>query len=413
MSGKKYRNKAMKIVVGTSGVTGVRLEKDKETLTVEGEGVDVLALARALEKKAQVELLAIQGTMKSLRQRKDRRTSSSLVDTDQQHSSLPLPIDLTIDIFSRLSLKSVAISRCVSKPWALVLDRNNLFFLSSPQPQSPDEMLSVAADHHMSFSFDHPVKDISSSVHGLVCVRIKGHRFVNGRRFKVEESVLCNPSTGQSLTIPKVKTRKRVGIVSLLGYDPVEKLHKVLGMIWLQDGITMEHQVLTLGGGGASDEKLTWRMAERGIPCPCPSSAGTQNICIGGVFYYIHAHMIICFDVRTEKYSFVKPPKGKLYHRLLDCNGKLALVPLGKSYYFNSETVKMWVLEDRERHEWSKRVYTLPPMWKDVVDPEEWLVIVGVTGPNEFVMSSEYSGDPFQVYYCNFDKETDVKLMEL
>ncbi|WZY96405.1 hypothetical protein YC2023_068734 [Brassica napus] len=51
MSGKKYRNKAMKIVVGTSGVTGVRLEKDKETLTVEGEGVDVLALARALEKK--------------------------------------------------------------------------------------------------------------------------------------------------------------------------------------------------------------------------------------------------------------------------------------------------------------------------------------------------------------------------
>ncbi|RID64513.1 hypothetical protein BRARA_E03445 [Brassica rapa] len=298
------------------------------------------------------------------RQRKDRRTSSSLVDTDQLHSSLPLPIDLTIDIFSRLSLKSIAISRCVSKPWALVLGRpdlrdlrltrsqarprllfafwegNNLFFLSSPQPQSPDEMLSVAADHHISFSFDHPVKDISASVNGLVCVRISGHRFVNGRRFKVEESVLCNPSTGQSLTIPKVKTMKRVGIVSLLGYDPVEKLHKVLGMIWLQDGITMEHQVLTLGGGGGSDEKLTWRMAERGIPCPCPSSAGTQNICIGGVFYYIHAHMIICFDVRTEKYSFVKPPKGKLYHRLLDCNG-----------------------------------------------------------------------DPFQVYYCNFDKETVTRVV--
>ena len=29
----------------------MRLEKDKETLTVEGEGVDVLALARALKKK--------------------------------------------------------------------------------------------------------------------------------------------------------------------------------------------------------------------------------------------------------------------------------------------------------------------------------------------------------------------------
>ncbi|CDY42927.1 BnaC05g47240D [Brassica napus] len=71
----------------------------------------------------------------------------------------------------------------------------------------------------------------------------------------------------------------------------------------------------------------------------------------------------------------------------------------------------MWVLEDPERHEWSKRVYTLPPMWKDVVDPEESLVIVGVTGPNEFFMSSEYSGEPFQVYYCNFDKETVTRVV--
>ncbi|CAN6889277.1 unnamed protein product [Brassica oleracea] len=37
--------------------------------------------------------------MKPRRQRKDRRTSSSLVDTDQQHSSLPLPIDHN-DIYS-------------------------------------------------------------------------------------------------------------------------------------------------------------------------------------------------------------------------------------------------------------------------------------------------------------------------
>lgn len=120
--------------------------------------------------------------------------------------------------------------------------------------------------------------------------------------------------------------------------------------------------------------------------------------------------MIICFHVRSEKYSFVKPPKRELHHKLLDCNGKLALVPIGKRYSFNSETVKMWVLEDPGRHEWSKRVYRLPPMWKDVV-PQEWLVIVGVTGPNEFVMSSTYSSEPFQVYYCNFDKETVTRVV--
>ncbi|KAG2273138.1 hypothetical protein Bca4012_085944 [Brassica carinata] len=51
MSCEKYRTKAMKIVVGTNGVTGVRLEKDQEKLTVEGERVDIVALAQTLSKK--------------------------------------------------------------------------------------------------------------------------------------------------------------------------------------------------------------------------------------------------------------------------------------------------------------------------------------------------------------------------
>ncbi|KAF3583877.1 hypothetical protein F2Q69_00032418 [Brassica cretica] len=105
-----------------------------------------------------------------------------------------------------------------------------------------------------------------------------------------------------------MKTRKRVGIVRFLGYDPVEKLHKVLGMVHHRNDRTIEHhQVLTLGG----TEKATWRM---------------------------------------------------------------------------TECVEMWVLEDPERREWCKHVYRFPPMWEDVVDRQEWLVIVGVTGPNEFVM---------------------------
>ncbi|KAJ4892913.1 F-box protein DOR [Raphanus sativus] len=366
-----------------------------------------------------------------LRQRKDRNPHSS--------SLPPLPIELVIDIFSRLSLKSIAFCRCVSKPWASVLGRsdfrdlrltrsqatprllfafwegNKLFFLSSPQPQSPDDDMSVvAADHHVSFSFDHPVKAIFASVNGFVCVRIKGHRFVKGKRYKVDESVMCNPSTGQSFTIPRMKTRTRVvGIVRFLGYDPVEKLHKVLGMVRGHRSRTMDHQVLTLGGG--TEKATTWRMTE----CiPCVSSKLRENICINGVLYYIEAdpdwsgdHMIICFDVRSEKYSFVKPPKRELHHKLLDCNGKLALVPMGKSYSFNSETVKMWVLEDPERHEWSKRVYIFTPMWKNVVDRLRSFEIVGVTGPNEFLMSSTYSSEPFQVYYCNFDKETVTRVV--
>nr|VDD16476.1 unnamed protein product [Brassica oleracea] len=194
--------------------------------------------------------------MEISRRRKDRKTTS--LDTDQHSSSPPLlPMDLMMDIFSRLSLiKSTAICRCVSKQWGYVLGHpdfrdlrltrsqarprllfacfggNKLFFLSSPQPQSTDEMF--AADHHMSFSFPRPVKEVSTSVGGFVCVSFSGYQ--SGRKFMAAESVVCNPSTGQSLIIPRMKTMKRTGMIRFFG----------------------------IGGG---NERATWRMAECGIPC--------------------------------------------------------------------------------------------------------------------------------------------------
>lgn len=175
--------------------------------------------------------------MEISRRRKDRKTTS--LDTDQHSSSPPLlPMDLMMDIFSRLSLiKSTAICRCVSKQWGYVLGHpdfrdlrltrsqarprllfacfggNKLFFLSSPQPQSTDEMF--AADHHMSFSFPRPVKEVSTSVGGFVCVSFSGYQ--SGRKFMAAESVVCNPSTGQSLIIPRMKTMKRTGMIRFFG----------------------------------------------------------------------------------------------------------------------------------------------------------------------------------------------------
>nr|VDD07227.1 unnamed protein product [Brassica oleracea] len=87
---------------------------------------------------------------------------------------LKLPIDLIVEIFSRLPLKSISRCRCVSKRWASFLRRSDftelfltkslshpkllfacrtqreLLFFSSPQLQHPDENLStITADHHM------------------------------------------------------------------------------------------------------------------------------------------------------------------------------------------------------------------------------------------------------------------------
>ena len=89
---------------------------------------------------------------------------------------------------------------------------------------------------------------------------------------------------------------------SFLGYDPVEKQHKVLSVTIL-DKCVVEHRILTLGTGN-----MKWRLIECDIT---HSSPGGACVCINGFLYYIAmasnvGDMIACFDLRSEKYTFVK-----------------------------------------------------------------------------------------------------------
>ncbi|CAN6826359.1 unnamed protein product [Brassica oleracea] len=158
------------------------------------------------------------------------RRRSSRLSADELLSKIP--IDLVIEIFSRLPLKSIARCRCVSKRWASALGRSDftelfltkslacpqllfacqkeseLIFLSSPQPKNPDEAVSlIAADHHMTFPFER-VDDISISINGYVC--ITDERILKGRKTPEDVLVICNPSTGQSFTLPKIPKLKKM-----------------------------------------------------------------------------------------------------------------------------------------------------------------------------------------------------------
>lgn len=215
--------------------------------------------------------------------------------------------------------------------------------------------------------------------------------------------VICNPSTRQSWALPKVKSRRKIGVMSYLGYDPIDKQYKVLSMTWENHGrqiaVSEEHQVMTLG-----TEEPSWRK----IKCCIPHFPQQDDICINGVLYYKAVNIsssdsiIICFDVRLETFRFIiiesfatasgNPP-------LVNYKGKLGLFMSGGSPCVHGLSIELRVLQDVEKQEWSEHMYVLPSLRQIVGNP--FLSYVGVTPKNEIVLSSCYQTVLFYVFYYN------------
>ncbi|KAL0648622.1 hypothetical protein Bca4012_046913 [Brassica carinata] len=348
-------------------------------------------------------------------------------------NSLTIPDDLIFEIFSRLPAKSIPRCRCLSKLWASILVRQDfteqyvkrssarpqllfafqeygeVFFFSAPQNQEDDNSSPITASYHMSFPVSR-VREIYSPISGLVCV--KDERILKGMKTPVTVWMICNPSTGQSFTLPRIKTRKkRSSVRSFFGYDPVEKQFKVLSMTFasdiIDDAISTDHQVLTL-----QTVKLSWRMIE----CSVPHYPGCNSVCINGVLYYKAENradspaygevIIVSFDFRSEKFSFIELVKPYILG-LINFNGKLASVMPSDSNSFNrASTIDLRVLDDIEKNEWSNHVYKLPLSWENVVADAD-LHCVKVTASNEVVLSGYYyQRSPFYVFYYSLEKET-------
>ncbi|KAL0740657.1 hypothetical protein Bca4012_082170 [Brassica carinata] len=240
-----------------------------------------------------------------------------------QSSSL-IPDELLYEIFSRLPSRAVARCRCLSKFWASMLrrqdfihsfwtkssarprilfayqDDSKFIFFSSPQPENPEENSYVVAANRLAcFPRSYGFFGCTSGFLGYGAKRI--FDLTESGKNPVYVPVICNPNTGQSLTLPRLKSRKRFGLESYLGYEPIAKQLKVLSMeISL---VSMKHKVLTLG-----TQKLSWRLVE----CSIPHSPSRKWICISGVLYYaasVNSYslncMVVCFDLRTEKFTVI------------------------------------------------------------------------------------------------------------
>ncbi|CAL9216874.1 unnamed protein product, partial [Arabidopsis halleri] len=335
-----------------------------------------------------------------------------------------IPIDLILDILSRLPSKSIARFRCVSKLWGSMLRQpyfTKLFltrssarphlliaveqegewsFFSLPHPQNyhGKSSLVVAADFHMNFYEDtRPCH--CSYASGLIYFP----NMLIPKKGDNEVRAICNPSTGQyAYVMLPPGLRLSMTNAGFLGFDPIDKQFKILLTIFKFLDNETDHHILTLGA-----ETVGWRK----IQCPLSYILHSEEtICINGVLYYLATpingeryDVLVCFDVRSEKFMFIrlKFMFRRSSTKLINYKGKFGVI--NQEYAYDGGfplELSMWVLEDVLKEEWSTYVYTLRADNK-IVKVKYDLFVVGVTASGEIVLVKTRATNPFYVFYFN------------
>ncbi|KAL1222409.1 putative F-box protein [Cardamine amara subsp. amara] len=357
----------------------------------------------------------------------NRRNGRKIIRRNKQSSAstyigvtVTLPIDLIIEILLRLPAKSIANFRCVSKQWSSIIRRPNftesfsknslsrprlLFtfrivskwhFFSSPQPRiNFDEKSVVATDYRMGYSRGQLIRmKIWQSVHGFIYLN-----YVARCKGKIDEviNVICNPCTGQHIYLPQVKGNNYY-LRCFFGYDPIGKQFKVLCRT---QNLFEHYQVLTLG-----TRELSWRKIECSFR-HCPKKENNNGICINGVIYYKalinnSSSTIVCFDVRSEKFSFIEIEKARPLN-LINYKGKLGVL---LCFDYGSSLAEVWVLDDAKKVKWSKHtIVLLNPARKPINS-------IWATDMGEIAWASSRWTNPLYVYYYHLERQS-VRRVEI
>ncbi|CAA7013875.1 unnamed protein product [Microthlaspi erraticum] len=351
------------------------------------------------------------------------KTRRQLFLEAQETQLREIPIDLLVEIFSRVPATTVATCRFVSKLWRSIIDRPDftelfltmswtrprlllfsfqiegyIFFFSSPQPQNPDENSCLVATcyhvHHIHSPSDYST-GFGSPLGGFICLQ--------ERRVSM---VICNPVTGVSVSLPKMESKSvNTYAKPFLGYDPIDKQFKVLcTKVDTKHTSYEQHEIMTLENG-----KYLWRK----IQCE-PHYPRSNGICIDGILYYTASvnpwmevsMVVLCFDVRSERFRFINIDGGASWmfspFTLINYKGKLGAARITVSNL--KRQLELWVLEDAMKCKWYKNIYTVPPRLQNFR-----LTVVGMTGSGEVVLSPLRFSDPFYIYYYNLERNSFTK----
>ncbi|KAG7656001.1 F-box domain [Arabidopsis suecica] len=308
-----------------------------------------------------------------------------------------IPFDLTVEILTRLPAKSLMKFKCVSKLWSSIIHNqsfiDSFYSISSTRPRfivafsngsfpsdKEKRLFIFSSSHEGHESSSSVISNLDTTIPSLTVSNNLASRCVSVNGFIAcslyTRFTICNPSTRQVIVLPILPSGRAPDMRSTcIGYDPVDDQFKALALISSRipnKDSTVEHLVLTLKG---DKKNYSWRQIQGNNNIP-PYSPVTMRVCINGVVYYgawtprqsMNA-VIVCFDVRSEKITFIKTPKDVVRwcndSILMEYKGKLASIV--RNRYSRFDTFDLWVLEDIEKQEWSKQTCEIPlSVWDSV-----------------------------------------------
>ncbi|VVB01406.1 unnamed protein product [Arabis nemorensis] len=276
---------------------------------------------------------------------KKRKEQDRNEDDESPSKLVSIPFDLELEILTRLPGRSLIKFRCVSKIWFSMF--RDFFSMSSTRSRfiivfSNNVPADFNAKRLFIFSASHEGEESSSLVANL--------------DMEIPSLTLAHGSNYPSV-------HGFVGTLTYFGYDPLHHQFKALTLLPTpspspgQDHWCHLHEVITLGAGESRNQVTT--LLYRPL---------TRGLCINGFVYYGAWEstptnpVIVCFDVRYERISFIKAPKGVLLMQsdsmLTEYKGKLASIARNPFVPFLS--FDLWILEDVKKHDWSKQTFELP-----------------------------------------------------
>ncbi|KAG2322135.1 hypothetical protein Bca52824_015348 [Brassica carinata] len=292
-----------------------------------------------------------------------------------------LPLDLQIEILSRLPSKSVVRFMLVSKSWQeIILSKSFIRLRSLTQPQrfllalhdEDDQTGRVSCSFFSSSSLSLSSPTISTTFLSRITFPLRRASntscYVNGLINMGE--IICNPCTGKTISLPKlVKTtaasRPRLAI-RFFGYDPVDNQYKVLCITPKGHGTPRfnHYQIFTLGA-----KPKIWRF----IDCGIPHSILCNGLCIDGSVYYFAATdtgmmCLVRFDLNSEKFNIYarvsEELKALYFHNnssraLINYHGKVAIAV---QPFHSVPSIDLFVFEAGKQDYKEKSLHNLPQL---------------------------------------------------